>query len=203
MDWEACDPAALLGWVREGTPTCTNCRLSTPTRCLVRRNYWKGAKPGRFNSVWLVGTANSKMALIPPLTEYEQKGKPLRVCVTGATGYLAGHIVQRLLAAGHTVHGTARQPSSNSSTKHLLAMPGAVDRLKLFKADLLEPGAFDEAVAGCDVVIHTASPYLIQVPKGEAGPVTGYCTMLPLQGCGRPQNVAGYIQNCIICQPQP
>lgn len=107
------------------------------------------------------------MALIPPLTAAEQKAKPLRVCVTGATGYLAGHIVQRLLAAGHTVHGTARQANSTSATRHLLAMPGAAERLKLFKADLLAPGAFDEAVAGCDVVIHTASPYLIKVPKGK------------------------------------
>lgn len=45
-------------------------------------------------------------------------------------------------------------------------MEGA-DRLKLFKADLLAPGAFDEAVAGCDMVIHTASPYQLDVPKGE------------------------------------
>lgn len=106
--------------------------------------------------------------LIPPLTADEQKANPLRVCVTGATGYLAGHIVQRLLAAGHTVHGTARQPSNSSTTKHLLAMPGAAERLKLFKADLLHPGAFGEAVAGCDVVIHTASPYQLEVPKGES-----------------------------------
>lgn len=109
----------------------------------------------------------SATELTPPLTSAEQKAKPLRICVTGATGYLAGHIVQRLLAAGHTVHATARQPNSRSSTAHLLAMPGAAQRLKLFKADLMQPGAFDEAVAGCDVVIHTASPYLIKVPKGE------------------------------------
>jgi nucleoside-diphosphate-sugar epimerase len=106
--------------------------------------------------------------LIPPLAADEQKAKPLRICVTGATGYLAGHIVQRLLAAGHTVHGTARQPSNSSTTKHLLAMPGAAEHLKLFKADLLHPDAFDEAVAGCDVVIHTASPYQLEVPKGES-----------------------------------
>lgn len=106
-------------------------------------------------------------AVIPPLTAAEQKAKPLRICVTGAGGYLAGHIVQRLLAAGHTVHATVRQPNSSSATRHLLAMPGAADRLKLFKADLMDPGAFDEAIAGCDVVVHTASPYLLKVPKGE------------------------------------
>jgi hypothetical protein len=42
--------------------------------------------------------------------------------------------------------------------KFLLQLPGASDRLKLFSADLLEPGSFDEAVAGCDGVFHVASP---------------------------------------------
>jgi nucleoside-diphosphate-sugar epimerase len=110
--------------------------------------------------------------LVPPLTAAEQKAKPLRICVTGGTGYLAGHIVQRLLTAGHTVHATTRQ--AGSGAKHLQSLPGAAQKLKLFQADLLTPGVFDEAVAGCDVVIHTASPFSFQVPKGEAW-VQGSC----------------------------
>lgn len=35
----------------------------------------------------------------------------MRVCVTGATGYVAGHIVRRLLEAGFIVHGTSRNPN--------------------------------------------------------------------------------------------
>lgn len=35
-------------------------------------------------------------------------GQPLTVAVTGATGYVAGAVVARLLAAGHVVHGTVR-----------------------------------------------------------------------------------------------
>lgn len=35
-------------------------------------------------------------------------GPPLTVAVTGATGYVAGAVVARLLAAGHIVHGTVR-----------------------------------------------------------------------------------------------
>jgi hypothetical protein len=77
------------------------------------------------------------------------------------------HIIKRLLAAGHTVHGTARHPASSTGTAHLHQMEGSTDRLKLFKADLMVPGAFDEAIAGCDMVIHTASPYQLDVPKGE------------------------------------
>ena len=84
------------------------------------------------------------------------------IAVTGATGYVAGHVVRELLARGATVHATARNPSDASKVGHLLEMaaelPGS---LKLFKADLLEDGAFSEAFAGCEVVIHTASPFLI------------------------------------------
>jgi len=38
---------------------------------------------------------------------------------------------------------------------------GAKERLKIFKADLLEEGSFDEAIQGVDGVFHTASPVLV------------------------------------------
>jgi len=47
------------------------------------------------------------------------------VCLTGATGYVAGPIVERLLALGHTVHATCRDPTRESSIAHLKALPGA------------------------------------------------------------------------------
>jgi nucleoside-diphosphate-sugar epimerase len=91
-----------------------------------------------------------------------------RVCVTGATGYLAGHIVQRLLEKGYTVHATCRNPHNEKSVAHLKSLPQAGKLLRLFKADLCVPGSFDDAVAGCTYVIHTASPYAIkQPPKGK------------------------------------
>lgn len=74
------------------------------------------------------------------------------------------------------MHGTLRHPASASGTTHLHHMEGAADRLKLFKADLLVPGAFDDAVAGCDLVIHTASPYQLDVPKG--GPASSVLQLL-------------------------
>ncbi|CDO29781.1 SDR family oxidoreductase [Mycolicibacterium porcinum] len=84
------------------------------------------------------------------------------VLVTGANGYIGSWIVRALLEAGHTVHGTVRNPEKASGLEHLHKLtadhPG---RLKLFKADLLEPGSFDEAMAGCELVMHTASPFLL------------------------------------------
>lgn len=72
-------------------------------------------------------------ALRKPLFPAETAGPPATVAVTGASGYLAGTVVRRLLAAGHTVHGTVRDPANAAKVAHLWAMPGAKDRLKLFK----------------------------------------------------------------------
>ena len=83
------------------------------------------------------------------------------VCVTGASGFIASHLVKILLERGYTVHGTVRSTSNATKTQHLLNLPGAADRLKLFEADLLQEGSFDTAVAGCSVVFHTASPFFI------------------------------------------
>jgi nucleoside-diphosphate-sugar epimerase len=38
---------------------------------------------------------------------------------------------------------------------------GAKERLKIFKADLLEEGSFDEAIQGVDGVFHVAAPVLV------------------------------------------
>lgn len=84
------------------------------------------------------------------------------VLVTGASGYIAGWIVKYLLEEGHTVHATVRDPSNKKSVDHLLRIAAASSgTLKLFKADLLDVGSFDAATAGCDIVMHTASPFVL------------------------------------------
>jgi nucleoside-diphosphate-sugar epimerase len=85
------------------------------------------------------------------------------VLVTGASGYIAGWIVKYLLEAGRTVHATVRDPSKKSAVAHLEAIAAkAPGTLKLFRADLLAQGSFDEATQGCELVIHTASPFIIK-----------------------------------------
>lgn len=39
-------------------------------------------------------------------------------------------------------------------------LDGAKERLHLFKANLLEEGAFDAVIDGCEGVFHTASPVI-------------------------------------------
>lgn len=89
------------------------------------------------------------------------KTKP--VLVTGGNGYIASWIVKYLLADGLDVHATVREPGNTAKTGHLLkAAEGSKGRLTLFKADLLQDGAFDAAMQGCELVIHTASPFVIK-----------------------------------------
>ena len=82
------------------------------------------------------------------------------VCVTGAGGFIAGHVVKQLLEAGHTVRGTCRDPASKA-VAYLRELPGATERLTLLPADLLTASSFDKAISGCTYVFHVASPVVI------------------------------------------
>ncbi|XP_031495231.1 phenylacetaldehyde reductase-like [Nymphaea colorata] len=90
------------------------------------------------------------------------------VCVTGASGYIASWLVKLLLERGYTVRATVRDPDDPKKTEHLRALEGASERLHLFKADLLDEGAFDSAVSGCEGVFHTASPFFIETQDPQA-----------------------------------
>ncbi len=86
------------------------------------------------------------------------------VMVTGANGYVASWLVRELLRMGCTVHGTVRNPDDPRKRSHLDEMAEALPgTLRLFRADLLNPGDFQAAMDGCDRVFHTASPFRMNV----------------------------------------
>ncbi|SIR92627.1 NAD-dependent epimerase/dehydratase family protein [Williamsia sterculiae] len=84
------------------------------------------------------------------------------VLVTGGSGYVASWIVRYLLEDGRTVRATVRDPKKPKGLDHLHKLsdehPG---RLTLHAADLLDQGSFAAAMDGCQLVIHTASPFLM------------------------------------------
>jgi nucleoside-diphosphate-sugar epimerase len=88
------------------------------------------------------------------------------VLVSGGSGFLGGWCVASLLQAGHTVRTTVRDPAREPELRTRLASvadPG--DRLSFHVADLGADAGWAEAVAGCDYVLHTASPFPPQQPK--------------------------------------
>lgn len=76
-----------------------------------------------------------------------------RVLVTGASGFIAGHVVAELRSHGYAVRGTARRP---------------VDGLDdVVVADLARDDGWAAAVDGCDYVMHVASPFPAATPKSD------------------------------------
>lgn len=83
--------------------------------------------------------------------------------MTGANGYVGSWIVKRLLESGLRIHATVRDPRDERRTGHLHKLAeGSEGSLSLFAADLLDQGSFDDAMAGCGLVFHTASPFVVR-----------------------------------------
>ena len=96
------------------------------------------------------------------------KTKP--VLVTGATGYVAGWLVKKLLDEEFTVHAAVRDPSNKEKIAHLDALAeNAPGQIKYFQTDLLKTGSYAEAMKGCELVFHTASPFtnIVDDPQKE------------------------------------
>lgn len=87
------------------------------------------------------------------------------VLVTGASGYVAGHVIQQLLAAGFRVRGTVRSLAATDKVAHLarLVPPGGIP-VELVEADLGADAGWAAAVAECEYVLHVASPFPLVEP---------------------------------------
>jgi nucleoside-diphosphate-sugar epimerase len=89
------------------------------------------------------------------------------VLVTGGTGFLGGWCVAELLRGGHEVRTTVRNLSREGDVRAAMAVAGVDpgDRLTVTAADLSSDDGWDAAVAGCDHVLHVASPFPPAQPK--------------------------------------
>src|ERR1700685_491389 len=91
------------------------------------------------------------------------------VLVTGGSGFIGSHCILQLLAAGHHVRTTVRDLRREGDVRALLRAGGADagDRLTFFVADLEKDAGWREAAAGCEFVLHVASPFPATAPKDE------------------------------------
>jgi nucleoside-diphosphate-sugar epimerase len=91
------------------------------------------------------------------------------ILVTGGSGFIGSHSILQLLATGHQVRTTVRSLKRESDVRAMLKEGGAEpgDRLSFIAADLESDAGWPEAVAGCEYVLHVASPFPATVPKHE------------------------------------
>ena len=81
------------------------------------------------------------------------------VLVTGGTGFIAGWCIVQLLERGYSVRTTVRDASKEQRVRAAVAgAKAATDRLSFATADLNSDEGWDAAVAGCEYVLHVASP---------------------------------------------
>jgi nucleoside-diphosphate-sugar epimerase len=92
-----------------------------------------------------------------------------RILVTGGSGFIGGHCILQLLAAGHEVRTTVRRLEREGDVRAMLKEGGAEpgNRLSVAAADLERDAGWPEAVAGCEYVLHVASPFPPTIPKDE------------------------------------
>jgi nucleoside-diphosphate-sugar epimerase len=88
------------------------------------------------------------------------------VLVTGGSGYLGGWCIIALLERGYAVRTTVRDARREADVRTALeGQVDAGDRLTFAVADLGSDDGWAEAVAGCDFVLHVASPFPPAQPK--------------------------------------
>ncbi|WP_280182627.1 NAD-dependent epimerase/dehydratase family protein, partial [Nocardia cyriacigeorgica] len=91
-----------------------------------------------------------------------------RVLVTGATGFIAGHVIAELLNHGYAVRGTVRSLTDARKREHLVELAERVGgEIDFAAADLDRDEGWAAAVAGCDYVLHVASPFPSAPPDDE------------------------------------
>lgn len=93
-----------------------------------------------------------------------------RVLVTGGSGFIGSYCLLQLLAAGYDVGTTVRNIARADVVRAMLAQGGAGDRAEhvaFYAADLNDDAGWADAVAGCEFVLHVASPFPAAVPKDE------------------------------------
>ncbi|TVY49587.1 putative uncharacterized oxidoreductase [Lachnellula occidentalis] len=88
------------------------------------------------------------------------------ILVTGGSGFVAAEVLNAFLSRGYNVRTTVRNDHSadkvkKSHSKYIKQLSFAIVK------DVQIPGGHDEAVKGVDGVVHTASPFLLQVEDNE------------------------------------
>jgi len=90
-----------------------------------------------------------------------------KILVTGANGFIGLHTVLHFLKRGYNLCATVRTQEQGEKVRQTLAKHTDTQKLEFIHADLTRDEGWNQAVAGCDFVLHLASPFPTDAPKDE------------------------------------
>lgn len=120
----------------------------------------------------------------------------MRALVTGAAGFIGGHVVAALVADGAHVRAFDREPPAAGTSS---------GEVEFMRGDILDPDAVRRAVQGCEAVFHLAAVYSYARRDAElmrAVNVGGTRTVLDAAARGGPRRVV-HTSSCATCGPVP
>ena len=89
------------------------------------------------------------------------------VLVTGASGFIGGHLINQLLIKGYKVKATVRSKET-AQFDHLFKLPNAEKNLQILEADITQFTSLDEPFSGgVEFVFHVAAPYVLKPDNPE------------------------------------
>ncbi len=91
-----------------------------------------------------------------------------KVLVTGAGGFIASHLIERLVSEGAAVRGFVRYNSRNDLGMLKWLAPEVLSQVEIMQGDLRDTEAVRNAVRGADTVFHLGA--LIAIPYSYVNP---------------------------------
>ena len=90
------------------------------------------------------------------------------ILVTGGTSYIGKHVIAQLIDKNYSVRTTVRDRSKSGEIKSDIEKHLEKEvSLDVHIADLLKDDGWDEAIKGCDAIIHVAGPFPVGYDGGE------------------------------------
>jgi nucleoside-diphosphate-sugar epimerase len=90
-----------------------------------------------------------------------------KILVTGANGFIGLHTVLHFLKSGYHLCATVRTEEQGEKVRQTLSKHVHTNKLEFIRADLTRDEGWAQAVAGCDFVLHLASPFPTEAPKDK------------------------------------
>lgn len=112
------------------------------------------------------------------------------VFVTGASGFVGGHLVHELQAAGCAVKALSRRPDSDAAIAALGATP--------MRAQLADEASLRWALAGCEAVFHAAADTSLWQPQAAAQTATNVQGTINLLRAAEAAGVGAFVHTSSV-----